>query len=450
MKVRTFTLVAVLALVLALVVPTVGAQGITYSSGFQVQNLSGNTANISITFYNQDGSVAGSTSDTISGNSSKTYFPIPAVSNGFNGSAVISSDQPVAAITNLLGNYPTYGGSTTGFTAGSTSVGLPLIMRNNNGFSTWFNVQNTGGSPANVTITYAPAPGQPGNTGQSETATIQPGAAKTFNQADNSGLGSTFIGSATVTSDQPVVAMVNQVGTGSILALLMYDGFTGGSNTVQAPLIMANNSGFFTGVSIQNVGGDDTTATIDYSANTGGAFNPTDETVSIPAGGSTVVLQNGGQWGSNKYIGGATISADQPLEVVVNQLKIGTVSFGTAYEGFNPTNLTDKVSAPLVMANNSGFYTGIQCQNTSGGSATITVDYGPNTAGSFNPTDDSATVAAGASATFLQAGGQWGSNKYVGSATITASGGASIACIVNELNTSAGGDQFLTYNAINY
>ncbi|HBY95638.1 MAG TPA: hypothetical protein DEP84_17070, partial [Chloroflexi bacterium] len=381
MKLRTFTLLAALALVLALIVPTVGAQGITYSSGFQVQNLSGNTANISITFYNQDGSVAGSTSDTIAANSSKTYFPIPVVSNGFNGSAVISSDQPVAAITNLLGNYPTYGGSTTGFTSGANSVGLPLIMRNNNGFSTWFNVQNTGSSPANVTVTYRPAPGQPGNSGQTDTATIQPGAAKTFNQADKSGLGSTFIGSATVASDQPVVAMVNQVGTGGIQALLMYDGFTGGSNTVQAPLIMANNSGFFTGLSIQNVGGSDTTATIDYSANTAGAFNPTDETVSIPAGGSAVVLQNAGQWGSNKYIGGATVSASQPLEVVVNQLKIGTVSFGTAYEGFNPTNLTDKVSAPLLMANNSGFYTGVQCQNTSGSSTTVSVAYGPNTAG---------------------------------------------------------------------
>jgi len=448
MKLRTFTLLIALALVLALIVPTVGAQGITYSSGFQVQNLSGSTANISITFYNQDGSVAGSTSDTVPANGSKTYFPIPSVSNGFNGSAVISSDQPVAAITNLLGNYPTYGGSTTGFTAGSTSVGLPLIMRNNNGFSTWFNVQNTGSSPANVTVTYTPS--QAGNTGVSENATIQPGAAKTFDQSGNSGLGSTFIGSATVASDQPVVAMVNQVGTGSIKSLLMYDGFTGGSNTVQAPLIMANNSGFFTGLSIQNVGGSSANVTVDYSANTAGAFNPANDAATIPAGGAAVILQNGGQWGTNKYIGGATISADQPLEVVVNQLKIGTVSFGTAYEGFNPANLTDKVSAPLVMANNSGFYTGIQCQNTGGSSATINVDYGPNTAGAFNPTDDSATVAAGASATFLQAGGQWGTNKYIGSATITASGGADIACIVNELNTGAGGDQFLTYNAINY
>lgn len=448
MKMRLITLAVAVVLLLALIVPTVGAQGITYSSGFQVQNLGTGTATISITFYNQDGTTAGTTSDTISAGASKTYFPVPAVSDGFNGSAVISSDQPVAAITNLLGNYPQYGGSTTGFTSGSTSVGLPLIMRGNNGFDTWFNVQNTGNAPANVTINYTP--GSSG-TAHSETATIQPGAAKTFNQAQTNQLGSTFIGSASITSDQPVAAMVNQVGTGSVKALLMYDGFTAGSTSVLAPLVMANNSGFFTGLAIQNVGSGSATVTVDYGPNTAGSFNPTDDSVTIAAGGSATLLQNGGQWGSNKYIGSARISSSsQNLVVVVNQLKIGTVSFGTAYEGFNPANLTTKVSAPLVMANNGGFYTGIQCQNAGSSSATLTFDYSNNTAGSFNPADETKTVAAGASVTVLQNGGAWGSNRYVGSATITSSGSNNIACIVNELNAGASGDQFLTYNAINY
>lgn len=443
------TIMVALMVALALIVPTIGAQGITYSSGFQVQNLGTGGATISITFYNQDGSTAGTTSDSIPANGSKTYFPVPAVSDGFNGSAVISSDQPVAAITNLLGNSPTYGGSTTGFTAGSTAVGLPLIMRANSGFDTWFNVQNTGTADANVTITYTP--GSAGSA-HSETASIKPGAAKTFNQATTNQLGTRFVGSARITSDQPVAAMVNQVGTGGSKALLMYDGFTSGSNVVLAPLIQSNNAGFFSGVSIQNVGSATTTVTVDYGPNAAGTFNPADETRDLTSGASVALLQTGGAWGTNRYVGSARISASasQELVVVINQLRTGAISFGTAYEGFNPGNLTAKVSAPLVMANNSGYYTGIQCQNAGASSATVTIDYSANTAGTFNPVDETLTIAAGASATSLQNGGSWGTNKYIGSATITSSGGNNVACIVNQLNLGAAGDQFFTYNAINY
>jgi hypothetical protein len=450
MKLRMLTLLVALVLVLILIVPSVGAQqGITYSSGFQVQNLGTGTATISISFYNQDGSVAANHSDTIAANTNKTYFPIPGVSDGFNGSAVISSDQPVAAITNLLGNYPQYGGSTTGFTAGATNVGLPLIMRGNSGFDTWFNVQNTGNAPANITITYTPAGS---GSAHSETATIPVGAAKTFNQASTTQLGTKFVGSATIVSqDQPVAAMVNQVGTGSIKALLMYDGFTSssGSTTVLTPLIMANNSGFFTGISVQNVGNAATSATIDYGPNNNGTLDPTDDTVSLAVGGSANVLQSGGQWGSNRYVGSARITASQPLVVVVNQLRIAGVSFGTAYEGFSSANLTMKASAPLIMANNSGFFTSIQCQNAGTAATNVTIDYAPNTNGSFQPADESFSVQPGANLITLQNGGAWGNNRYVGSATVTSSA-SNIACIVNELNLSAAGDQFLTYNAINY
>src|SRR5690606_33584201 len=114
------------------------------------------------------------------------------------------------------------------------------------------------------------------------------------------------------------------------------------------------------------------------------------------------------------------------------------------------SNLTSNASAPLVMANNSGFYTGIQCQNAGNSTTTLTIDYSENTAGSFQPDDVTVSLEAGKSVTVLQSGDEWGTNLYVGSAAISASGGANIACIVNELNLSAPGDQFLTYNAINY
>jgi hypothetical protein len=442
-------------LVAAFLLPTlVSAQGagITWNSGFQVQNLENAVASINILFYNQDGTeaISGGVDDTIPAMGSKTYYPLNMLGETFNGSVVISSDKQVVAIANLLASGTLNAGSATNsFSAGAMTMNLPLIMRGNSGFNTWFNVQNTGTSSTNVTVTYYP--GSAGNSGVTETASIPAGAAHTFDQETNSALGSKFVGSALVTSaSQAIVATVEQAGTGSIKTLLGYNGFTGGSTTVVAPLVMANNSGYFTGIQVQNVGSATANVTVTYGPNTAGSFAPTAESASVAAGGSATFLQSGGQW-TQKYVGSATITnaEGQSLVAIVNQLKSGALSFGTAYEGFDPASATSKVSAPLVMANNSGYFTGIQVQNASGANpCSVTVTYGPNTAGSFTPVAESASIPLNASHTFLQSGGQWGSNKYVGSASITGSG-CSVVAIVNELNQSLN-DQFFTYNGFNY
>ena len=101
-----------------------------------------------------------STSDTIPANSSKTYFPIAAPS-GFNGSVIIESTEQVVAIVNTVGNGGAYFASTTGFSSGSPSINLPLLMKGNSGFDTWFNVQNIGSASTDVTVTYSTTPRPP-------------------------------------------------------------------------------------------------------------------------------------------------------------------------------------------------------------------------------------------------------------------------------------------------
>ncbi|MGA9347691.1 MAG: hypothetical protein WBW48_02650, partial [Anaerolineae bacterium] len=255
-------------LVVAFLLPTlVSAQGagITWNSGFQVQNLENAVASINIMYYDQTGAevIPGGVDDTIPALGSKTYYPIPhAIGATFNGSVVISSDKQVVAIANLLASGTLSAGSATNsFSAGAMTMNLPLIMRGNAGFNTWFNVQNTGTSSTNVTVTYYP--GSAGNSGVTETASIPAGAAHTFDQETKTALGTKFVGSALVTSNsQAIVATVEQAGTGSIKTLLGYNGFTGGSTTVVAPLVMANNAGFFTGIQVQNVGTATTNVTV--------------------------------------------------------------------------------------------------------------------------------------------------------------------------------------------
>jgi hypothetical protein len=446
MKLR---LVIVLAFLLSLMVPLTASAQVTYESGIQVQNNGTDVANITIVYYDQTGAEEATVNDTIAAGESTTYFPITDVSDGFNGSAVISSDQPVAAISNMLlteagGATWAFGGASYGgFNAGETEINLPLIMKENSGFTTWFNVQNAGSADASVTVTYS--------TGDTETATIPPGAAATFNQADNTDLPSGFVGSATVTSDQPIVATATELGTTTVFA---YNGFTGASEDVAMPLVNANNSGFITGIQVQNAGDTDTDVTLAYTPSTAGTACT--ETKTIPAGESRTFalyafsLSGDPEPGTSDcvfeetLIGSAAVSANsasQPLVAIVNQLNLGA-NKGAAYSGFDPAAGTDTVVLPLIMDRNSGYWTGYSVVNVGTGSTTVTCSYSGGIAH-----EDSGTLAVGEALTVLNDGVL--GDGYVGSATCTADSGGLIVGICNELNSVAAGDAFLVYNAFN-
>jgi len=151
------------ALVVALAAVMVGGPSSTfaantYSTGFQIQNLSNATANVTIAFYPQGSATAtASVPTTIGPNAAATYATLPAaVAAGFSGGAVISSDQSVASIVNVIANgNVAYGASYTGVTAGAKTVLLPLLFKASFGFNTFFSIQNTSSTPASVSITYS-------------------------------------------------------------------------------------------------------------------------------------------------------------------------------------------------------------------------------------------------------------------------------------------------------
>jgi len=261
-----------------------------------------------------------------------------------------------------------------------------------------------------------------------------------------------------VNSTQPAAVVVNQTGTAAsaFKVLQSYDGFASGSANVTLPLIQNGNGNppTFSGIAVQNSGTLATNITVTFTPNTKGTFQPQDVTfTNVPAGESRTIntaAAFGGNDAAHRYVASAKVSssAGQPLVAVVNQLGALT---GSSYEGFNPANATAKVSAPLIMSNNGGFFTGIQCANVGTAQTTITVTYSPNTKGTFQPASVTQSIAAGASGTpILQAGAAFGTNRYVGAATITASGGVPIVCAVNQLRSPATGDQFQTYDATNY
>jgi hypothetical protein len=428
-------------LVLALAIAVLGmAQGasagaFTYTSGFQVQNLEATQANVTITFYNQDGTVNGTPiTDTIDANGDKTYFPLTSVSDGFNGSVVISADKQVAAIGNVLANDFSAGASYSAANTGSKTLQLPLLMKDNNGYNTWFNVQNTGAAAASVSVAYTD--------GTTASATVQPGAAYTFDQATETHSQAVF--GATVTADQNIAATVIEESSSIMFA---YSGFPGsGSTDPVMPLINANNNNYVTGVQILNAGSANSDLTVTYTGTDGSSCT---ETQTVEAGKTgTFALSAFASGGSNTtctagqtLVGSAQVtsnSASVPLYVIVNQL--GTVD-GEAYNGFDLSAATAKVIMPLIMDRNSGWFTGFNVQNVGSSSTTVTCTFKDST----HTVSD--TLAPGEPLNNLQYNQI--ADGYVGSGTCTAGSGGMIIGVVNELQVGGTADQLLVYEGVN-
>jgi len=432
-----------LFIVLAIVIASLGyaqsasAGAFTYTSAYQVQNLEATTASIQIDFYNQDGTTAtGTVSDTISANGSKTYFVVTQLTGSFNGSIVISSTTRVASIANVHGDNYFANASYVGFTAGSNTVQIPLLMKGNSGFNTWYNLQNTSSSDATVNVTYTDGT----SVGP---YTIKPGASRTFDQATETHTMAIF--AATVTSNQPIAATVIEE---NILTMFAYNGFPAGSPNPRMPLVNANNSGYTTGISLYNLGGTSTDVTISYDA----ALAGTDctETHNVPANSFALFALDAFASGASStcaagatFIGAGEVtsnSAGHDLVAVVNQHILG--KNGEAYGGFDPSIATSTVVFPLIMDRNSGWWTGFSVTNVGASAANVTCTF---TGTTYTASDSS--LAPGESLVDLQNGAI--SSGYIGSATCVDANGGLIVGIVNELQDGGASDQFMVYEGIN-
>lgn len=456
MKVR---LSIALAILLAMVLPlAVAAQVSTYSSGFQLQNLDPiNDASVTIQFVNPDGSQAASVPDTIPANSSKTYYPLTAVSAGFNGSVVIASNTQVAAVANVVANDLLYNASYNGFSAGSDSIFLPITSRNNFGISTWFNVQNTGSVATDITVEFATP------TSCVETATnVAPGASATFDQSTTACIPDNVAVAATVTSTAaPVAAAVLQVyPDNSALdpALLAYNGFTStGSPNPVMPLVQSGWYGSGTGIQVQNTGSQDTQVTISYSPSAGFAGAACDETKAVPAGASVTfaypsmpaACYTAGAGGPQAFVGSGQVTGNttnQPLVAVVNQV-YNNAQNAAAYSAFDPAAATSQVSLPLIGDRNYGIFTGFSVANVGSQATDINCTF---TGTSY--TASATGVQPGEALTDVQLNKI--ADSYVGSAICTATGGdAMIAAVLNQQNTGsviATEDGLSTSEGVNY
>ena len=409
-------------------------------------------------------------SDVVPGNSQTKYFPLTNIGapgndvpTGFDGSVVIASDRKVASITNVHGSDGTnpvaYGASYTGFSSGAALVSVPLLMKDNYGYDTWFSVQNIGSVATDVTVTYTDGLVQsvPG---------LQPGAAAKFDQMTESHV-SRWVGAATVTSSATDIAITAlEVGPN----LFAYNGFAGGSVNPVMPLVHQNNYGYETSLQIQNTGDVTTDVTVQYTPGAGEPGTACTEVRHIGAKQSvtyalyafsnfadpnlsTLISEN---CAVAQFVGSAKVTvntASQDLVIVVNQLN-RTANKGAAYDAFSTTSGADTVVFPLLMDRNYGYWTSFAVVNVGDvaipRTSLVCTVKGTDRTGAIDKTFSPPTD--------LAPGAGWNqrllnemADRFVGAGTCEGpDNAASLVGMVNELNSGGALDEFLVYEGVSF
>ncbi|MBI3965235.1 MAG: hypothetical protein HY329_06340, partial [Chloroflexi bacterium] len=185
-----------------LAVPLVMTDTSGWFTGLQVQNVGASAAPVTLRV---NGRVVAEA--TIAPGSSQTWFPIPGTQAGFVGSATVDgpAGSQLVAIVNQL--HPDTGQAMCyrGFGGGTRTLSAPLIMTDNNGWSTGLQVQNAGTQSTTATLSIA---------GQAvETFTLAPGESKTYFPVPGTQPG--FVGAATIQGDvgAQLVGIVNEIYT---------------------------------------------------------------------------------------------------------------------------------------------------------------------------------------------------------------------------------------------
>lgn len=218
-----------------------------WSTSVTILNTGSGTANFDFDYFGQNsGGPYQGPQGSLGPNASVTYGQLdsscPTVGAGY-----ITSDQPLAVIVREhSGNVNM---AYNGFSAGATTVSLPLIMANNYGWHTGIAVQNLGPEPTNVTVNYYGDPSRNPET----VYDVQPYATAVFVQSGGQWGSTRWVGSARVTASQPIAAIVNQTTTGKGSS---YSGFTNGSGFIALPDVRNNHGGWTSGVQVQNLDSD--------------------------------------------------------------------------------------------------------------------------------------------------------------------------------------------------
>jgi hypothetical protein len=300
-----------------------------------------------------------------------------------------------------------------------------------------------------------------------------------------------FLGSAVLTSDQPIIAVVNQHNTGDY-KLMTYNGFAGGSMEIAAPSYMRGYYGYYTTLLIANPD-ETTTANVDitYAPNTtesfyneaapGSTIGVVEVSYAIPP--QTALTRYDGPPATDgqsdlddhaetghaytKFFGSVTVESDIDVMVQVNvEAEATGDAQGGAYNGISLAEASQDVVAPVILADFYGYYTTMVVQNTITDTAgTCHITYTSDDTYSARPNESKTYMhALPASGSFTvyegRKGGQevgdinsdtdWrlgGQKQFIGAASLSCT--VPVVAFVNEESDITMRDSMYTMNTFN-
>jgi hypothetical protein len=323
-------------------------------------------------------------------------------------------------------------------------------------------VQNVGTSTASVTVTaYDSASAA---TFSSPVTPLAAGASFTFIPTNFAGMASGFVGSAVVSADQPIKAIVNvtnqQAGSFGVAggkAAAQYQGTESAATTIYFPLAKNNRFGETTAFYIQNAGASAATAQAVFTMDDGGVYNfttpsigPNQMVVVVPADAG---VPNTPSNATRVNVGSLTVTSAQPLAGTVMEYKEGEV-VATVLKGtraFTAADFATKAYAPVTKNTRFNRFTGVQVQNVGGAPLDVTITYvgSANVAGcnGVTFTDTATGIAPGTSRTIVNLPAT--SNLIANcTAAATITGNGNFVAIVNESNNAAGTVAGIVYSAM--
>ncbi len=293
-----------------------------YWSEVVLQNAEAAVANLTLRFYNQKtgAQVGGDITATIPANGSRVFAlqNLSGLTSGNSGglySLQVTSDRNLAGVANTWSQNIAKGifADYNAFVRGTTTVYAPSLLNSYYGYVSSLTVQNVGASAADVLVTYS--------NGVTETVTLQPRTAKEYYQPNNTALptgnrNGVFSAKIECLNGQPLVAMVNEVQP-SVGLYGAYNAPSVATTSVNTPLVMREYYGWFTAVTVQNVGAVATDITITFAA----SGNPSQTFSNVPANGTVNMIQlaEAGTTLPAKSAVSAVITASQPVVAVVQE-----------------------------------------------------------------------------------------------------------------------------------
>jgi hypothetical protein len=355
----------------------------TYSAALYVQNVNaGNIAHITVKFYDSNGALKCTMTDTIDPQAFKPYW-VPTVTcdtgslpDGWVGGAVVTSDQPIVAVgrPHVGTEVMTY----DGFAEGSLTSYIPMLFKGayDGSYNSAFYIQNVNaGNTASITIKYYDSNGELKCT---KADTINPLASKGYwvpsATCDTGSLPPGWVGGVIVTSNQPIVGVGRpHIGT----QVTTYNGSTAGSFSSYIPMLFkaayggTYNAAFY----LQNTNASNqANVTIKYYSSTGVLDCTKADTIAPLASKGYWVPTASCDSGSlpDGWVGGAVVTSDQPI-MGVGRPHIGAQV--TTYNGFTAGSVNSFLPMLFKSAFDGTYNAAFYIQNTENSDAAITIKF---------------------------------------------------------------------------